>query len=140
MAELCKALQQVFMNIGQGEQWQREQWLVLIDRLLDAITELCQGNQTNQQEARDEQIIKMVNAIVAYDTATESDLEALTATKRAALAVIESMLELNNKAAKETATQLQVELNLEEICLAMNRKWKPQNTYHIKPPACARRH
>ena len=76
VAELCKALQQVFMNIGQGEQWQREQWLILIDQLLDAITELCQGNQTNQQEARDEQIIKMVNAIVAYDTATESDLEA----------------------------------------------------------------
>lgn len=121
VAELCKALQQVFMNIGQGEQWQREQWLILIDRLLDAITELCQGNQINQQEARDEQIIKMVNAIVAYDTATEFDLEALTATKRAALAVIESMLELNNDAAQETAKQLTVELNLEEVCLAMNR-------------------
>jgi len=49
------------MNIGQGEKWQREQWLRLIDQLLDSITELCQGNQENQQEALDEQIIKMIN-------------------------------------------------------------------------------
>ena len=61
MAELCRALALVYMNIGQGEKWQREQWLRLIDQLLDSITELCQGNQENQQEALDEQIIKMIN-------------------------------------------------------------------------------
>jgi len=66
VAELCRALAQVHVNVAQGDAEQRDNWLDLVDQMLDSVTELCQGNQTNQQEALDEQIIKVVNFVIAY--------------------------------------------------------------------------
>eukprot|EP00040_Diaphanoeca_grandis_P036640 m.234491 g.234491 ORF g.234491 m.234491 type:complete len:2978 (-) comp33655_c0_seq5:398-9331(-) len=139
VAELCRALALVYMNIGEGEKWQREQWLELIDQLLDSITELCQGNVKNQREALDEQIIKMVNHIIAYDTMEEHTLGDLTDTKRAALTVLEAMLETNNDSAKDIAESLLAQLNLDELYLAMNRFYYI-DFYLKNRPALARDH
>ena len=89
--------------------------------MLDSVTELCQGNQVNQQEAMDEQIVKVVNFIIAYDATIETDMDQLTDTKVAGLTVLESMLEMNNAQSIQIAMSLRDTLNLEELYLAMNR-------------------
>eukprot|EP00041_Stephanoeca_diplocostata_P038566 m.1528282 g.1528282 ORF g.1528282 m.1528282 type:complete len:3000 (-) comp25237_c1_seq15:596-9595(-) len=116
VADLCRALQTVYGNVSDGGAW-----LTLVDQLFDSITELCQGNQKNQQEALDEQIIKMVNAIIAYDSTNYDDMKRLTETKRSALTVVEAMLEENNADARSIAQGFLLNLDREELYLAMNR-------------------
>jgi hypothetical protein len=116
VVEMCRLLQATYTYVTQGTAW-----LGLLDQILDTLAELCQGSPSNQQEALDEQVVKYINFILAYDTGNEEQLLPLTRTKRGALTVLEAMLESNNAAAVEIANILRASLNLEELYLAMNR-------------------
>jgi hypothetical protein len=116
VVEMCRLLQATYTYVTQGAAW-----LGLLDQVLDTLAELCQGNPSNQQEALDEQVVKYINFILAYDTGSEEQLLPLTRTKRGALTVLEAMLESNNATAVEIARALRASLNLEELYLAMNR-------------------
>ena len=63
----------------------------------------------------------LLHSIIAYDTTEEHALSDLTETKRAAMTVLESMLESNNETAHVIAGSLVAQLNIEELYLAMNR-------------------
>lgn len=55
----------------------------------------------------------------AYDTSEEHILAELTDTKRAAITVLEAMLESNNTQARGIAKSVASQLNLNELYLAM---------------------
>ena len=66
-------------------------------------------------------LYSLLHSIIAYDTTEEHALSDLTETKRAAMTVLESMLESNNETAHVIAESLVAQLNIEELYLAMNR-------------------
>jgi hypothetical protein len=104
-----------------NQQKETDQWYDLVELVLETLAELCQGNQRNQRMVLDKRVISMLSWILAFDTTDFERLVPLTKLKRAALTVIEAMLELNNAEAKDIAFSVRSVLNLEEVYLAMNR-------------------
>lgn len=130
---LAQVLQQTYTKIqppdtkgkSEAEEFsmkkEAEQWLVLVEQVLETITEMCQGNQRNQQMVLDKRVISMLSWILAFDTEDIEQVDRLTKIKVAALTVIEAMLELSNEEAKQIAFSVKSTVNLEELYLAMNR-------------------
>ena len=123
LVELVRILAIVYPNIGseKGSSDIPHGWLKLTKQLLDTISEICQGNQQNQQEVLDERVVSMLNAIIAHDTDDLELLELLTQTKRSAFGILKAMTEQSNATAHAVATSLLSLLNMEELYLAMNR-------------------
>lgn len=143
VATLAEVLQGIFTKVGmrfprdrfQGtgpalitqakKQFDRrqEQTFQLVKAVLDAICEMCQGNQANQLQALDKRIISMISALISIDSEDERTAKFLMEVKGSALTVIEAMLEQSNAQAVNIAHSLKSSMNLEELYLAMNRMY-----------------
>ena len=123
LVELVRILAIVYPYMGsdKGSSDVPHGWIKLTKQLLDTISEVCQGNQMNQQEVLDERIISMLNAVIAFDTDDYTLLELLTETKRSAISILKAMTEETNDVAHGVANSLLSLLNKEELYLAMNR-------------------
>ena len=68
--ELATVLQQTYTKIQapnpDPNENETEQWYELVEQTLETITEMCQGNQRNQQTVLDKRVMSMLSWIIAY--------------------------------------------------------------------------
>jgi RyR and IP3R Homology associated len=117
MKELCFLLNRFYKNASEGEDW-----LEIICQILRAINELCAGNQLNQQEALNCDVVKAINGIMSTRSKVKlKDVKTFIKMKECALNIIGSMLESSNAEAKKMALELEKNLNIPLIYANMNR-------------------
>ena len=84
IAELTKQLQEIYTLIETGNEW-----LEVVSQYLETLTEMCQGNLSNQQETIDNQIFKPLNYLISYHTSDINELVNMSEVKLMALELIE---------------------------------------------------
>eukprot|EP00049_Salpingoeca_infusionum_P016243 m.329746 g.329746 ORF g.329746 m.329746 type:complete len:2649 (+) comp16040_c1_seq2:1183-9129(+) len=101
---------------------QSRQNMDLIEANLETLVELCQGNQTSQQEALDEQIVKSINSVLDFEIVSEdmTHLQDVMTVKHVAVITLEAFLERSNVQAQVIAGTLVQSLDLKQLRQTMN--------------------